>query len=207
MKSTSAGPIIENPVYGERIRFLKTVPETNGEYVQYESWIAPGGKVGLPHVHPAQESHFKVLAGTASFSIQGARFRLGPGQELTIPRRTAHCLWNDGDTDVHLLIEFRPGMLKQEFYETYYGLWRDGKHQLRGMNIFQWAVMNWAYRQESRPLGEPLWRRLGLLALAPIGLALGYRAHYSRYCTRPDGQGPDGPEGPHLVPDSDRLAS
>jgi mannose-6-phosphate isomerase-like protein (cupin superfamily) len=200
------GPILENPLHGERIRFLKTVPETSGAFVQYESWLAPGGRVGDPHYHPRQESHFRVLSGTASFSIAGARFKLGPGQELTIPKQTPHCLWNDGEEDAHLLIEFRPGMLKQEFYETYYGLARDGKHQLRGANILQWAVVEWAYRRESRPLHQPRWRHLGLLALAPVGWVLGYRAHYSRYCTRPDGK-PDGPDGPHVIPDRDRLAS
>lgn len=199
-------PIIENPLYGERVRFLKTAPETNGELVQYESWLAPGGSVGAPHVHPIQESHFKVVAGSASFSIHGARFRLGPGQELTIPPRTEHCLWNDGEVEAHLIVDFRPGLLKQEFYETTFGLARDGRHHLRGFaNLMQWAVISWAYRRESRPLEQSFWRQSALFALAPIGWALGYRTHYSRYCTRPDGE-PDGPDGPTLVPDTDRLA-
>ncbi|TMC64394.1 MAG: cupin domain-containing protein [Chloroflexota bacterium] len=179
------GPIIENPLHGERIRFLKTVPETNGELVQYESWLAPGGGVGDPHIHPIQESRFTVLSGTASFSIHGARFELGQGQQLTIPARTAHCLWNAGTVETHLLVEFRPGMLKQEFSETTFGLARDGRHHLRGIgNTLQWAVIAAAYRRETRSLGRPLWLRLGLPALAPVGWMLGYRAHYPRYCTR-----------------------
>ena len=185
MTSPIAGPIIENPLHGERIRFLKTVPETNGELVQYDSWLAPGGGVGLPHLHPVQESRFVVVSGQASFSVHGARFELGPGQELTVPPGTAHCLWNAGDAEAHLVVEFRPGLLKQEFSETTFGLARDGKHHLRGIaNVLQWAVIAAVYRRESRPLGQPLWLRLGLLALAPVGWLLGYRARYSRYCTR-----------------------
>ncbi len=185
MTSPIIGPIIENPLYGERIRFLKTVPETNGELVQYESWLAPGGGVGDPHVHPLQESRFTVISGTASFSIHGARFELGPGQQLTVPPRTAHNLWNGGDVEAHLVVEFRPGLLKQEFSETTFGLARDGKHQLSGIgNMLQGAVIAAAYRRETRPLGRPLWLRLGLPALAPLGWLLGYRAHYRRYCTR-----------------------
>jgi mannose-6-phosphate isomerase-like protein (cupin superfamily) len=180
------GPIIENPLHGERIRFLKTVPETNGELVQYESWLAPGGSVGAPHTHPIQESRFTVVSGTASFSIHGARFELGPGQHLAVPPRTAHCLWNGGEVEAHLVVEFRPGMLKQEFSETTFGLARDGRHHLRGLgNMLQWAVIAAAYRRETQTLGQPLWLRLGLLALAPIGWLFGYRAHYLRYCTRP----------------------
>jgi mannose-6-phosphate isomerase-like protein (cupin superfamily) len=198
------GPIIENPLHGERIRFLKTVPETNGELVQYESWLAPGGGVGLPHVHPVQESHFTVVSGTASFSIHGARFQLGPGQELTVPPQTEHCLWNAGGVEAHLVVSFRPGLLKQEFSETTFGLARDGRYHLRGFGSrLQWAVIAAAYRRESRTLGQPRLMRLGLLALAPMGWLLGYRAHYARYCTRPDGR-PDGPPNP---PDTDWLAS
>src|ERR1700680_2594250 len=162
------GPIIENPLHGERIRFHKTVPETKGELVQYESWLAPGGSVGDPHVHPVQESRFTVLSGTASFSLHGARFDLGPGQQLTVPRRTAHCLWNAGEVEAHLLVEFRPGMLKQEFSETTFGLARDGKHHLRGVgNMLQWAVIAAAYRRESRPLSRPIWLRVAPPAVAP----------------------------------------
>jgi len=155
--------------------------------VQYESWLAPGGGVGDAHVHPVQESRFKVVSGNASFSVHGARFELGPGQELTVPRQTEHCLWNGGDAEVHLVVEFRPGMRKQEFSETTFGLARDGKHHLRGIgNMLQWAVISAAYRRETRPLRRPLWLRLGLPTLAPLGWLLGYRAHYPRYCTRPE---------------------
>src|SRR5260370_38148863 len=74
--SPIVGPIIENPLHGERIRFLRTVPETNGELVQYESWLAPGGSVGAPHTHPLQESRFTVGSGTPSSSHPPAPFHL-----------------------------------------------------------------------------------------------------------------------------------
>jgi hypothetical protein len=106
--------------------------------------------------------------------------------------------------EVHLIIEFRPGLLKQEYYETTFGLARDGKYRLTGFgNLLQFAVLAAAYRRESRQLGQPRFKRYGLLALAPLGWLLGYRAHYARYCTRPD----DGPGGPPIVPDHDKLAS
>ncbi len=172
--------------------------------MQYESWLAPGGGVGPAHVHPLQSSHFTVVAGTASFSVAGARFELGPGQTLTVPPRTPHCLWNEGDVEAHLIVEFRPGLLKQEYFETTFGLTRDGKYRLQGFgNLLQFAVIAAAYRRESRQLGQPLIMRLSLLTLAPIGWMLGYRAHYARYCTRPDG----GPDDPPIVPGTDRLAS
>jgi quercetin dioxygenase-like cupin family protein len=192
--------IIANPLYGERIRFLKTAPETNGACVQYESWLAPGGTVGVPHVHPVQESHFTVLAGKARFRVAGQDLELGPGEVLTVPPRTPHYLWNSGDVEAHLIVEFRPGLLKQEFFETTFGLARDGMSYPHGMgNLFQRAVLTAAYRNESRPLAQRPVARLGLLLLAPVGWLLGYRAHYRRYCTRPD--------EPPTVPDPTLLVS
>jgi mannose-6-phosphate isomerase-like protein (cupin superfamily) len=182
------GRVIANPLFGERIRFLKTAPDTNGELVQYESWMAPGGTVGVAHIHPIQTSHFLVISGRASFRVNGGDIELGPGEQLTVPPRTPHRLWNSGDAEAHLIVEFRPGLLKQEFFETTFGLARDGMSYPHGMgNIFQRAVLTAAYRNESRPLGQSRLSQLGLICLAPVAWLLGYRAHYPRYCTRLDG--------------------
>jgi len=187
-------------LFGERIRFLRTAPETRGELVQYESWMAPGGSVGIPHVHPRQESHFLVVSGKASFRVAGNDVELGPGEQLTVPPRTPHYLWNGSQDETHLIIEFRPGLLKQEFFETTFGLARDGMSYPHGMgNIFQRAVLTAAYGNESRPLGQRPIQRMGLLLLAPLAWLLGYRAHYPRYCVRR--------EGPPLVPDAIQLVS
>src|SRR5260370_29246269 len=106
---------------------------------------------------------------------------------MTGPRQTAHCLWNAGEVEAHLVVEFRPGMLKQEFSETTFGLARDGRHHLRGIgNMLQWAVIAAAYRRETQSVGRPLWLRLWRPAPAPLGRIPGYPAHYPRYCTRPD---------------------
>jgi mannose-6-phosphate isomerase-like protein (cupin superfamily) len=185
-RGTATGPIIENPLHGERVRFLKTVPETDGELLQYESWLAPLGSVGVPHVHPVQESRFLLLSGRASFMVDGHSLELGPGETLTVGPRTPHYLWNAGDTEAHLIIEFRPGLLKQEYFETSFGLARDGRLNLNGIrNLLQYAVLTAAYRKESRPLNQARWVHAALICLAPLGRLLGYRAHYARYCTRP----------------------
>jgi hypothetical protein len=147
--------------------------------------MAPGGTVGVAHIHPIQTSHFLVLSGRASFRVNGEDLELGPGEQLTVPPRTPHRLWNGSDEDAHLIIEFRPGLLKQEFFETTFGLARDGMSYPHGMgNIFQRAVLSVAYANESRPLDQSPLARLGLTALAPLAWLLGYRAHYDRYCIR-----------------------
>jgi len=45
------GQIIENPVSGERITFLRTAADTNGEYLAIELELTPDGHVPGMHVH------------------------------------------------------------------------------------------------------------------------------------------------------------
>src|SRR5215216_1764206 len=49
---TSEGNTVEHPVTGERITFLETSAETNGEYATLELRVRPHGFVVAPHVHP-----------------------------------------------------------------------------------------------------------------------------------------------------------
>src|SRR5207253_8976153 len=122
-------------------------PETDYLPVQVQALPRPSSHVRSSQIPPGHRSPLYRNPGTRSFSIHGARFTLGPGQQLTIPARTAHCLWNAGEEEAHLLVEFRPGLLKQEFSETTFGLARDARHHLRAVgNMLQWPVLAAAYR-------------------------------------------------------------
>ena len=59
-----AGDTLANPVTKERMTFLKTAAETNGEYVLIELSAAPGAVVAAAHVHPSQTETFEVVSGT-----------------------------------------------------------------------------------------------------------------------------------------------
>ena len=62
-----AGDVIENPVTGERIVFLETSAETNGEAVVFGVFGKPSGFVAKPHVHPSQTENFEILEGSLVF--------------------------------------------------------------------------------------------------------------------------------------------
>jgi mannose-6-phosphate isomerase-like protein (cupin superfamily) len=167
---------ITNPVNRERIRFLKHAADTHGEAVQFETRMDPGGVVGTEHIHRRQQSRFEVLEGTPSFCVDSRRFTLKPGDTLTIPARTPHYYWNDGPAEVHMLIEFSPALKTEEFFRSYFALAQQGKTNLRGVrNVFQRAVLQAAYINESRPVRLLTPARILLMALAPIGRMLGYR--------------------------------
>lgn len=84
------GDVIEHPVTGERITFLQTSEETNGEYALLELRVQPHGFVAAPHIHPRQEESFEILSGTFTFVVNGEERQVEPGDGATIPASTSH---------------------------------------------------------------------------------------------------------------------
>jgi hypothetical protein len=61
------GQILENPVSGEKITFIRTAADTDGEVLEIELELSPDGAVPGAHVHP-EEERFEVVEGTMAFS-------------------------------------------------------------------------------------------------------------------------------------------
>lgn len=57
------GDVIGNPVTGERLRFLETSHDTNGESVLVECTVQPNGFVAAAHLHPKQTERFEIESG------------------------------------------------------------------------------------------------------------------------------------------------
>jgi hypothetical protein len=63
------GDTIANPVTGERVTFLKTSAETDGELVLIDTTVAPGGFVAAEHLHPYQSERFEIVFGEVEFML------------------------------------------------------------------------------------------------------------------------------------------
>lgn len=183
--TTAAGrdDTIGNPIAGERVTFLKRARDTDGEYVRLEV-VAEPNAIGPPeHVHEHQEEYFQVLDGTMTGSVDGEPVRLQAGDELTVWPGTPHEWGNGGDDELRMRIEVRPARRFEEVLEVFYGLARDGKTNDRGVpNLLQLAVIGqeyWADNHVTSP--PPIVQKLLFAVLAPIGRAIGYRAHYPEY--------------------------
>ena len=174
--------VIVNPQNRERVTFLRTGFDTDGELLQMESLMEPGGFVGAEHIHPRQESRFLVLDGRPSFRVEGRAFTLEPGDRLVVPKGVPHKFWNETEGQIRMIIEFRPALRTQQFFEVFFGLSREGLTDGEcARNRLQRAVLFSAYFKESRPVGVPAWRLFARRMLAPLGRLLGYRAWYPRY--------------------------
>ena len=175
-----AGDTIENPVTGERIVFLETSRETNGEAVVFETFVQPDGFVAAAHVHPKQEERFEILSGTLGLRMGGEEIVAGPGATVTIPAGTPHRFWNAGEDEVRFRCEVRPALRFERLLETMFALAADGKTNKKGMpNPLRLAVIARAHFDIVRlPFPPAFVQRLGLAFGAPLGRILGYAPTY-----------------------------
>jgi len=180
-----AGDEIVNPVTGHRIIFRKTTQDTNGELLQMD-WIGkPGWKAGPVHVHPYQEETFEVLSGTFGSYVAGVERTHKLGDEVAVvPAGAKHTVWNEGDEEVHALVEFRPASVRvrtETVLETICGLAQDGKVSKAGIpsNPFRLALIAHDYEDHIYLAQPPLAvQRILFGVLASIGRLLGFRAEY-----------------------------
>ncbi len=174
------GDTIENPITGERLRFLKTSSDTNGESVVVECTVQPGGFVAAAHMHPEQSEHFQVLKGRVGFRVGREKVELGPGQSVLVEPGTAHKFWNAGDEPARFVTVVRPALRFEQLIETMYSLAADGKTNRKGMpNPLRLAVIAKEHFQDVQLPFPPLFlQRLGLAMGAPVGRMLGYEPTY-----------------------------
>jgi mannose-6-phosphate isomerase-like protein (cupin superfamily) len=62
------------------------------------------------HLHPAQDEHFEIRAGSMAARVGGEEAAYGPGEKIDIPRETVHAMWNAGDEPAMLLWQTRPAL-------------------------------------------------------------------------------------------------
>jgi quercetin dioxygenase-like cupin family protein len=182
-----AGDVIENPITGERITFLETTGETNGELLRFE-YVAPPRWSVPEHVHPVQEEWHEVLSGALWGRVGGREQIFREGQSVVGPPSVPHAWRNPSDDEeLRLVSEIRPPLRFEPLFETYFGLARDGKTTKKGIprNPLQLAVLVDETRDMfyfTRP-PIPVQRAFlaPLAALASVGRLLGYRASYPKY--------------------------
>lgn len=174
------GETIENPVTGERLVFLKTSAETNGEYVRFECFVEPSGFVAAAHVHPFQEELFEMLEGSVTFRLDGQELPAGPGDRILVRPGMKHQFWNAGGETARFACEIRPALQFERLIETMFSLAQAGKTNRKGMpNPLRLAVVARAHFDTVRLPFPPAWMQwVGLALGAPLGRVLGYRATY-----------------------------
>lgn len=174
------GDQITNMRTGQKMIFLKTAAETNGQLLEIECFSPPTDVKEPEHIHPMQENIFRMIVGSCVFSIEGNEQIVNAGHIISIPPETRHRFWNTGDTIAHYIQEFRPALHIDEFFETFFALSRDGKLDNNGKpNFFHASLIMLKHRNDIRVTNPP-WalQLLTYCALSPFGYLMGYRSDY-----------------------------
>jgi mannose-6-phosphate isomerase-like protein (cupin superfamily)/uncharacterized protein YndB with AHSA1/START domain len=160
-----AGDTLENPATGERLVFLKTAADTDGEELEYELTFVPKGFATRAHLHPSQEERHEVLEGSLGIVVAGRERRLGPGDVETVPPRTAHRIFATGDRPVRVRFASRPALRSAELLERLFEL---GEKP----GLLDLALIGREFAPEGHPTRPPLpVQRVLLTPLAALARA------------------------------------
>ena len=131
--------------------FRKTARDTGGELLEVESiYTKPSPSRPPVHCHPRQEERFEVLSGEVHALIGGEERTLKEGEVLVIPPLVPHGMWAE-EAGTRLNWQTRPALKTEDFFETVWGLARDGKTNDKGVpNLLRAAVIVREYDEEYR---------------------------------------------------------
>jgi quercetin dioxygenase-like cupin family protein len=101
---------------GIAVRFLLEGKSSGGSVAMFEFDVAAGTKVPIAHSHDAYEETIYGLEGVLTFTVNGQKTAIGPGQVLCIPRGAVHRFDNYGPADTKTLAIVTPGVLGPDYF-------------------------------------------------------------------------------------------
>ena len=98
------------------IRFLVEGEESGGSVAVFEFDVPARANVPVAHSHDAYEETVYGLEGVLTWTIDGEKREVGPGEVLCIRRGAVHKFENDGDADATVLAVVSPGVLGPDYF-------------------------------------------------------------------------------------------
>jgi quercetin dioxygenase-like cupin family protein len=98
------------------IRFLVEGKESGGSVALFEFDVPVGARVPAAHSHDGYEETIYGLRGVLTWTVEGGRLEIGPGQVLCIPRGAVHRFDNNHDADAGALAVVTPGILGPDYF-------------------------------------------------------------------------------------------
>jgi quercetin dioxygenase-like cupin family protein len=99
------------------VRFLITGEHASGSLALFELTVPSAQRLMAPaHSHDHYEETIYGLEGVLTWTVDGKRIDVGPGQALCIPRGAIHRFDNNGSQDVKALCAITPAALGPQYF-------------------------------------------------------------------------------------------
>ena len=98
------------------IRFRIESEASGGSVAVFEFDVPAQANVPIAHSHDAYEETLYGLEGTLTWTLDGERQEVGPGEVLCIRRGVVHKFENEGEVDAKVLAIVSPGVLGPEYF-------------------------------------------------------------------------------------------
>jgi quercetin dioxygenase-like cupin family protein len=98
------------------IRFRLQASQTDGQLTMFEFQVPAKARVPVPHSHVTFDETIYGLNGILTWTMDGPRVDVGPGDVLFIRRGTVHQFENVSSADARALSVITPGSLGPEYF-------------------------------------------------------------------------------------------
>lgn len=173
--------VIENPIMGDRVKFLVTSKDSQGKVLKVELYCKPGAQGPPLHYHPLQTEKFEVIKGSLGLDDKGKSMVLKAGDSYQVERNSRHRFYNASDKEEVLVeVTLEPALKTEFFFETMYALAKQGKTNANALpkNPLQFAAIMHEYDgemlAEEIPLAAQKFMAKGLGRMAKL---LGFKGY------------------------------
>lgn len=98
------------------IRFLLEGEASGGSVAVFGFDVPAAARVPIAHSHDGYEETIYGLEGVLTWTVDGERTDVGPGEVLCIPRGVVHRFDNDHEADATMLAIVSPGILSFDYF-------------------------------------------------------------------------------------------
>jgi quercetin dioxygenase-like cupin family protein len=99
------------------VRFLITGEDASGSVALFELMVPAAQRLAAPaHSHDHYEETICGIEGVLTWTVDGARIEVGPGQALCIPRGAIHRFDNNGGQDAKALCAITPAAIGPQYF-------------------------------------------------------------------------------------------
>ncbi len=98
------------------LRFFFTAAETGGALTMFEMTVPPGARVPGSHFHIAVDEAVYGLEGVLTYTVDGTKNEIHPGDRVFAPRGKVHHFVNNGPVAAKVLSMLTPGSIGPDYF-------------------------------------------------------------------------------------------